>query len=77
MGVLGATPMWGWELLGSTGAGWREKGSLPATLPQRAMGAKLFWLGDLELWLPHQRSTVMTAQLGWVVLPTALLLRQQ
>ena len=39
------------------------------------MGAKLFWLGDLELWLPHQPSAVMVAQL--VTLPIATLLRWQ
>lgn len=32
MGALRGAP-WGWVLLGTVGASWSEKGSLPATCP--------------------------------------------
>ena len=60
--------------MGSIGVSCREKDSLPATLPQSAIGAKLLWLGDLETWLPQQPSAVVVAWLGWAMLPTAPLL---
>lgn len=56
-------------VLGSIGASCREKGSLPATLPQCVMRAELFWLGDPELGLPHQPSAVVVAQPCSVTLP--------
>lgn len=64
-------------LLGSIGVSCKEKCSLLGTLPWHKMGAKLRWLGDLELWLPHQPPTTTVAQWGWVRLLTAPQLRCQ
>lgn len=51
-------------LLGSIGVSCKEKGLLLGTLPWHKMGAKLFRLRDLELWLPHQPFTAAVAHWG-------------
>lgn len=71
MGMFGVV-LWEWVLVEEHwGVSCKEKGSLLGTLPWHKMRAKLFWLGDLELWLPHQPSTATVAQWGWVRPPIA------